>query len=656
MGSSEDEEPNSGLWGKVELEDLPNPGALPPPPASADPIITRKGTLMGFALPQSGEGEAGAMVTAFRRTPSTGTASADAGKHTPMTSPLGAIASDQGMVSGSPQVRSYQRSDNPARTLIGGTAPVVEKPRPRPAVGPHATTPGFSPLPDQGNAQKAAQGSTGDQIKVSKETLIGIAMPQAVLDALKASGDAPAATRPAGSLMADAPASEPPSSRSADHLGRFRIEKRLGTGGAGAVYLARKVDDAAGQRELAIKVLREHVYRDPAALKALFREARLAARMDHRHLVRVMDIGYHKRQPYLVMEYVDGLSLAVLLGHPVKVPIPVGIRCLVDALYGLDYAHKLRGDEGEPLGLVHCDVSPQNMLVGVDGVTKLTDFGVARTREEDGDEFVLRCTPEYAAPELLKGEEVRPETDVYSAGAVLFRLVTGQTAVSGDTEEGAADSVLNGRIPLVSQVKPGLPAWLDEFCAQAMALEPNDRFRSCLDMARALERQAEADGLIADRATVGSWVKRVRRSMEGGEHFALSELGTIINPKQGPELGPGKVSTAPPPADGEDEVQSLAAKLGLGITGAILVAGALIWFLLSPGSFKSVFSTSRQTQDAPAGSVGSAPVPGQVGSQLEQQLPLPGNVVGGEDGAASAETTNDPAPSSPVSGPEPVNP
>src|SRR5690606_28806125 len=179
-----------------------------------------------------------------------------------------------------------------------------------------------------------------------------------------------------------------------------------------------------------------------------------AARMDHRHLVRVMDIGYHKRQPYLVMEYVDGLSLAMLLNHPVKVPIPVGIRCLVDALHGLDYAHKLRGDQGEPLGLVHCDVSPQNMLVGIDGVTKLTDFGVARTREEDGEEFVLRGKPEYAAPELIRGEQVRPETDAYSAGAVLFKLVTGTSAFSGATEEEIVDKVIRTRAPAPSSVRP----------------------------------------------------------------------------------------------------------------------------------------------------------------------------------------------------------
>ena len=143
-------------------------------------------------------------------------------------------------------------------------------------------------------------------------------------------------------------------------------------------------------------------------------------------------------------------------------------------------------------------------------------------------------------------------------------------------------------------------------------------------MARALERHAETDGLIADRATVGNWVKRVRRSLEGGEHFALSELGTIINPTQPSEPPAEKQSTAPPPGDGEDEVQSLAAKLGLGITGAILLLGALIWFLLSPSSFKAVFSTERESDTSTVPSADSAGLRPLVAPQSptgESQLP-----------------------------------
>ncbi len=574
---------------------------------------------MGIAVARD---EHGAPATLFRRTPSSGQNRAIPGNdsdpvldltqtqtpHTqsPHTSPMGGTPTETLLAaSGTPVARSYYRADEMSRTLIGGSLPtnnpvptgnsepVQRRVEPAPVtfqVGRHSTTPGFPALdPNRGRTPNPSFEPA--HVPLNKSTLVGVAMPKEVRDALNA-GMADLSTAPAHVY---APASEPPPSSSRSNpLGRFRIQKKLGAGGAGAVYLAKKVDAGGEQQELAIKVLREHVYRDPAALKALFREARLAAKMDHRHVVRVMDIGYHKKQPYLVMEYVDGLSLAMLMAHPVRLPLPIAIRCVVDSLYGLDYAHKLRGDQGEPLGLVHCDVSPQNMLVGIDGVTKLTDFGVARTREEDGEEFVLRGKPEYAAPELIRGEQVRPETDGYSAGAVLFRLVTGSAAFSGATEEEIVDKVIRTRAPAPSSLRPDLPRWLDEFCAQAMAPDVAARFPSCLEMARALERSAETQRMIADRATVGEWVKRVRRSLEGGADFKLSEIETIIgqtNPLTQQPDGP----TEPPPQQADDELQGVAMKLGLGVAGAILALGALLWFLLSPNSFRATFGVVEPT-------------------------------------------------------------
>lgn len=629
-----DEEPNSGLWGNVEIEALPNPGSLPPPPmeAAGSPydLPLRKGTLMGIAVARD---ESGAPPTMFRRTPSSGQTKVPGHDsepildltqtQSPTTTPLGGMPTETFLAaSGATKARSYYRADEMSRTLIGGSAPApdvapVPRPRVEPApitfqVGRHATAPGFPAL--EPLRQPGRPPSVEPAPPLNKSTLVGVAMPKEVRDAL-AAGVADVGLAPAYTY---APASEPPPSSSrANPLGRFRIQKKLGAGGAGAVYLARKVDVGGEQQELAIKVLREHVYRDPAALKALFREARLAAKMDHRHVVRVMDIGYHKKQPYLVMEYVDGLSLATLMTHPVRLPIPIAIRCVVDTLYGLDYAHKLRGDHGEPLGLVHCDVSPHNMLVGVDGVTKLADFGVARTREEDGEEFVLRGKPEYAAPELIRGEQVRPETDAYSAGAVLFRLVTGTAAFSGETEAEIVDKIIRTCAPAPSSIKPDLPRWLDEFCAQALAHDIASRFPSCLEMARALERSAEAQRMIADRATVGEWVRRVRRSLEGGADFKLSEIETIIGQSAHP--GPPEGPTEPPPVQGDDELQSVAMRLGLGVAGGILIVGALLWLLLAPSSFKTTFGVAEPAPSAPPEP--SLMEPGAVLLQLSANLP-----------------------------------
>lgn len=614
MATKDDRPPNSGLWGHVEVEALPNPGSLPPPPPDNTPI--QRGTLMGFAVPPAVANANLTQPGPVRRTPTTGTAQPRPSSKTltsgvvppanfegtllPPTSPIGVIPKDT-MLSpgGEPKARGYYHASQATRTLIGGSvpsAPVPSAPNASggtgtaganaAATGKRETAPGFPAL---------SEPPMDRAVGIGKNTLLGVALPASGTPrgglpegasthptyrsppsetAVSTERNLPAVNM-AGDGSTPQPQLTPPlppiNGGNASHLGRFRIQKRLGAGGVGAVYLASKVDaSGTGQQLLAVKVLREHFYRDPSTLKALFREARLAARMDHRHIVRVFDIGYHNKHPYLVMEYVDGLSLTTLLGHSQDLPLSVGIRCLIDALHGLDFAHKLRGDEGEPLGLVHCDVSPQNILVGVDGVAKVTDFGVARTREEDGDEFVLRCKPEFAAPELLLGEPVRPETDVFSAGAVLYRIATGRTVFAGETEEEIVDNLLNTEPTPPTEIDPNLPEFLDAFCAQALAKAVSDRFRTCLDMARSLERQAEAAGLLADRRTVGAWVQQVRRELEHGVRPPPRPVEARPTPVE-PEL-PGIAPT-------RRERRSNPVAIGATLAALAVVGGAAWWWL-----------------------------------------------------------------------------
>lgn len=600
MATKDDQPPNSGLWGHVEVEALPNPGSLPPPPAEATPL--QRGTLMGFAVPPAVANANATQPGPLRRTPNAGTLPARSNSKTltsgvvpdlllppqsldatsiPTTSPIGAIPKDTMLApGGEPQPRGYYHASQATRTLIGGSAPPpANLTGPTGASGRRSTAPGFPTL--------LAPTAVASTTAVGNNTLLGVAAPPSLASttasehpthrsppsdaAVSTERDLRAVGGPGEGPSGPARMSVPPQVGAASHLGRFRIQKRLGAGGVGAVYLASKVDATGpGNQLLAVKVLREHFYREPSTLKALFREARLAARMDHRHIVRVFDIGYHNKHPYLVMEYVDGLSLATLLDHSPDLPLGVGIRCLIDALHGLDFAHKLRGDEAEPLGLVHCDVSPQNILVGVDGVAKVTDFGVARTREEDGDEFVLRSKPEYAAPELLLDEPVRPETDVFGAGAVLYRIATGQLPFPGETEQEVIDALRDTELLPPSQLNPDLPAFLDDFCAQAMARSATDRFRTCLDMARSLERQAEAAGLLADRLTVGGWVQRVRRAIEHGEVTVPPTRRTV--PSVDEELN-GAAPT-------QREVRSNKSILvGAALATVAVLGGALWWWL-----------------------------------------------------------------------------
>jgi eukaryotic-like serine/threonine-protein kinase len=547
MGVGDRKEPNSGLWGKVDLEDIPP--SSPEVPAEPN-LLNRKGTLMGFAAP------------AFEAR---------------LTPPQGMEAEDPAARSTAPP------AGNKARPPVG-------RPSPAPFAAVGKTIIGGSFASPEGNSQGAAAASPG------KTTLLGVPAP--VLEHERPPSTQPNPIGVSRPRIVGGPTNalhEAGAKPQAGTLGRFRIKKRIGSGRAGAVFLAERVDTVGGAQFLAIKVLKEEVYQEPLALKALFREARLAALMEHRNVVKVVDIGYHNRQPYLVMDYVDGLSLAALFAHPVPVPLAIGMRCLVDALYGLDYAHKLTGANGEHLGLVHCDVSPQNILVGVDGVVRVTDFGVARTREEHGEEFMFRGKPEYAAPEVLGGEqEVSPESDVYSVGAVLFRLATGVALYSGKTDDERRSKALTQPPPGAREVNPGLPKWVDDICARALDRNPGRRYATCLEMAQAIERDASRDDLLADRATVGSWVNRVRRSLNGEEVFDVRELGAIADvAKKRPQSptaatrmnAPVPVIPPQPPPEPEESA-GLQARIGLGSAALLLVLVAGFWALLAPNSFK----------------------------------------------------------------------
>jgi eukaryotic-like serine/threonine-protein kinase len=577
MAVGDKKEPNSGLWGKVELEDIPGL-SVPPEESKEARLVTRKGTLMGFAAPVIGVDP---------------TASPDA--NDPATRSTTPPARDSKAAATRPSYVSRPTPDQPmsagGRTLIGGSF----------VTG--TTKPAFNSVNP-----------------LSKGTLMGVpapileANPTRVSPTRSTAPSMPAQRGPGGPSTGNP--EETSSNPQAGHLGRFRIMKRIGAGRAGAVFQAQRVDVGGSQQFLAIKVLREQVYQDQTALKALFREARLAAMMEHRNIVRVVDIGYHKRQPYLVMDYVDGLSLAALLAHPVAVPLAIGLRCITDALHGLDYAHKLTDTKtGASLGLVHCDVSPENILVGVDGFAKVTDFGVARTREEHGEEFMFRGKPQFAAPELLSGEQhVTPQTDVYGAGAVLFRVATGTVLFDAATDEERLNKAMTQAVPSLRQINPSLPAWLDEICARALSRDPGRRFASCAEMAQALEREAEREELHADRGAVGHWVSRVRRSLNGQEVFDINDIGSLADSaqkKQRRQIASTQLNAPAPvlPRE-EEESSSLQVRVGLGAALVLIVLVGGIWAIVAPNSFRA-FITQKPVTYMSQSATHSAQPPGE---------------------------------------------
>jgi serine/threonine-protein kinase len=294
-------------------------------------------------------------------------------------------------------------------------------------------------------------------------------------------------------------------------VGRYTLYDAIASGGMATVYLGRLLGPAGFSRTVAVKRLHPQFAKDPDFVGMFLDEARLAAKVRHPNVVSILDVVSVEREVFLVMDYVEGESLARLskkareLGE--EVPPAVASLITSQMLYGLHAAHEATGDAGEPLAIVHRDVSPQNVLVGLDGVARVVDFGVAKAerRLQDTEAGRLKGKVAYMAPEQVTAGEVDRRADVFAAGIVAWELWTGRRLFTGDQLVSIVERVKSEPIPAPSSVKPGIPAALDRAVMRALERDPADRYASARDMAMAFEDAVPP----AVTRVVGEWVERV---------------------------------------------------------------------------------------------------------------------------------------------------
>jgi phosphate/phosphite/phosphonate ABC transporter binding protein len=290
----------------------------------------------------------------------------------------------------------------------------------------------------------------------------------------------------------------------------------------GEVYLASSRGAAGFEKLVTVKLLRKQVSDNPDRVSDLLREAFIGVRLDHENIVQVFDLGEHEGAYFLVMEYVRGFSLRELIsftaqqGRPLPVrPIAHAIRCMADAL---DYVHRVRGPHRRPLGLIHRDVSPSNILLGAEGRIKLSDFGVAGMAQDAARAGSVIGKPRYLPPEARHGVTARQGWDIYALGVVLHSALTGDA----DVERGAPGgfTTIGGRLRPLSEARPDCPRPLVEVVEQATAREAAARlpdaasFRQLLDVA--VPRQAD------DADVWRSWLQDLYR-----DEVFVARFGTL---------------------------------------------------------------------------------------------------------------------------------
>lgn len=278
------------------------------------------------------------------------------------------------------------------------------------------------------------------------------------------------------------------------YVGSYELLLELAAGGMASVYLARAADGRTGPPLVAVKRPHRHLAGDPTFLSMLVDEARLASRIDHPNVVRVRELGFDRGEPFIVMDYVEGGSLAELrkelsaIGRAME--LRLAVRIILDALAGLDAAHEQTDGDGKKLGIIHRDVSPHNVLVGCDGRVHLTDFGIAKaeSRVQVTRSHEVKGKLAYLAPERVdKRRTCTIQSDVFSMGVVLWECVAGRRLFRAEGAAEVIDEVARGPIPRLEQIGAAVPKPVSDVIARALARDFATRFATARDFASALE-------------------------------------------------------------------------------------------------------------------------------------------------------------------------
>ncbi len=277
------------------------------------------------------------------------------------------------------------------------------------------------------------------------------------------------------------------------------------------MYLARLSGAGGFRRTVAIKRLHPHLAKERSFIEMFLDEARLASRIHHPNVVPIVEIGESERGHFVVMDYIEGASAAAVVGarSGKRAPTPVSVRVVLDALLGLHAAHELVSDDGTPLGLVHRDVSPHNILVGTDGASRLTDFGVARaaSRLTNTQSGHVKGKLAYMAPEQAAGAPLDRRADIFAMGIVLWEALTGIRLFKRETDVETLTRLLYEPIAEAGTLNVDVTPELDAVVMKSLERDPQKRYSTAADFAEALEVAARGSGLVGSAKAVAAEVE-----------------------------------------------------------------------------------------------------------------------------------------------------
>ncbi len=455
------------------------------------------------------------------------------------------------------------------------------------------------------------------------------------------------------------PSSAPPLSQGRA-LGRYVLYEPIASGGMASVHFGRLAGPVGFSRTVAIKRLHPHLASDGRFKSMLIDEARMLVRVRHPNVVSVLDIVEDGDELLLVMDYVQGETVAALLDvEPHKsAHLPPRIACaiIVQALHGLHAAHESHDEAGRELGIVHRDFSPHNLMVGFDGTARVLDFGIAKAagriqQTRDGE---LKGKVAYMAPELLTGGVIDRRADVWGAALVLAEMLTGERLFEAEAPGATMNRIVAGKFARPSTHVASLPAWIDAIVERGLAVDPVERFPTAHAMARAVEEHGD----VATPRELGEWMRAnaTERSQRLATRLAEIESGAVPS-DPAPTIPPSSSSRSPaalaaPIAEQERTSSKRTAGLVVALL-AMMAFGAFISTRFFPRDAKPDRAAPEErrpdTVTIASAPVASAPVAATAPVASEAQSNAPGASVAPivDAGRAPVRTTKPVTPTRP---------
>ncbi|MBL8941178.1 MAG: serine/threonine protein kinase [Archangium sp.] len=368
----------------------------------------------------------------------------------------------------------------------------------------------------------------------------------------------------------------------------------IAQGGMAEIWLARQSGLKGFERLVVIKRMIDALESDPEHVEMFLTEARLAAQLNHPHVVQIFDLGEDANSLYLVMEYLDGENLSVVRRMGVKHQLPLldhfAARMIAWAADGLHYAHTRVGVDGRPIGIVHRDISPQNLFATFDGGIKVLDFGVAKLASQQTSSGKLKGKLGYMSPEQARGEQIDARSDVFALGIVLFELITRSRLFPGIEDTQVLGAIAHGTMPRPSERRPDVDPAMEQIILKAMAGRKEERYQSARELQDALEGWLAKGGFVVTTSDVADYLRALfarrihdrRQMIEAAMRAEMTPNG-VANVQRLARTATTSAITSKSKAEAQraSGKRSLAPIVIGGLLGAIVIAGVTIGVLSS---------------------------------------------------------------------------